>query len=122
MGAPRTKRRATSGRAGHAGPLAGALGGLSRKSIRLLEDEGVIERLVERPGLVVTGPAAHVGATGDFARLAFWIDGDDRLNVGLARAVGPEGPWTPSDEDCEPFTLRSYGYFRRYVQRLRRAS
>ena len=94
------------------------LGGLSRKSIRLLERDGILERLRGGATLVVTGPVACLGNPGPFARLAFCIDAEKRLNIGYAVGEGPGGPWVDVGGEFEVFSLRTYGYYTSYLKRL----
>lgn len=112
MGAPRTKR--------HGLPLelGSVLSGLSRKSIRALGQDGVLDALGEGGNLAVTGPVARLGSSGPFVRLAFCVDSEHRLTVGYAVGEGMDGPWNRVGGEFEPFTLRAYGYFRRYIRRL----
>ena len=116
MGAPRTKRH------GLPSELGRLLEGLSRKSIRILWQDGVLDALREGGELAVTGPVGRLGISGPFARLAFCIDGQHRLSVGYAVGEGAKGPWRRAGGEFEPFSLRSYGYFRRYIRRLPPAS
>ena len=112
MGAPRTKRH------GLPSKLESLLDGLSRKSIRILWQDGVLDALGEGVDLAVTGPVGRRGISGPFVRLAFCVDSQHRLSVGYAVGEGTNGPWTRVGGEFEPFTLRSYGYFRRYIRRL----
>lgn len=112
MGGPRTRRHDLTPE------LARVLAGLSRKSLRVLWQDGVIDALGEGGDLAVTGPVGRLGTSGPFARLAFCIDAERRLSVGYAVGEGTNGPWGTTGGEFEPFTLRSYGYFRRYIRRL----
>jgi hypothetical protein len=99
--------------------VAHALEGLSQKSRRLLEDRGVTAVLATGCDVAVTGRPARLGPEGPYARLAFRLDPGDRLRVGFAVSDGLDGPWTAEGGEFEPFTLRTYGYYRRYIQRHR---
>jgi hypothetical protein len=97
------------------GRLGPVLEGLSRKSVRLLEKGGVLDALAEGGELAVIGPAVRLGASGTLGRLAFSIDRENRLHVGYAVAEQADGPWRRAE--FEPFTLRAYGYYVRYLKR-----
>ncbi len=99
--------------------VARALDGLSQKSRRLLEDRGVTAVLATGCEVAVTGRPAPLGPERPYARLAFRLDPGDRLQVGYAVSDGLDGPWTAEGGEFEPFTLRTYGYYRRYIQRHR---
>lgn len=115
MGAPRTRRH------GVPPDLGPALEGLSRKSIRVLGQDGVLDALGEGGEVAVRGPVGRLGLSGPFARLAFCLDSHNRLSVGYAVAERTDGPWKRAGGEFEPFTLRGYGYFKRYIRRLPRA-
>ena len=112
MGAPKTKRR------GRSTGFDSVLEGMSRKSIRLLEQDGILEQLRRGATLVVTGPVARLRTPGPFVRLAFCIDAENRLNIGYAVGEGPGGPWVDAGGEFELFSLRTYGYYTRYLKRL----
>jgi hypothetical protein len=97
--------------------LGPVLEGLSRKSIRLLEKDGVLDTLAEGGELAVTGPAVLLGASGTLGRLAFSIEPENRLHVGYAVAERAEGPWRRAGGEFEPFSMRAYGYYVRYLKR-----
>ena len=111
MGAPRSKRQRQSR------GLGPALQGLSRKSLRFLEEDGILDLLAAGKDLAVTDRVVRLGASGPFARLAFRVDSDRRLNVGYVLGTAADGPWTDVGGEFEPFTLRAYGYYVRYLKR-----
>lgn len=86
--------------------------------MRLLEEEGVLDQLGKGANLVVTGRVACLGTAGPFARVAFCLDDDNRLNVGYAVGDGAHGPWAAEGGEFEPFTLRAHGYYVRYLKRF----
>ena len=87
----------------------------------MLWQDGVLDALGGSEDLAVTGPVGRLGMSGPFARLAFCIDDEHRLSVGYAIGDGTNGPWRRTGGEFEPFTLRAYGYFRRYIRRLPQA-
>jgi hypothetical protein len=112
VGAPRAKRRRRPASAD------GIVDGLARKSVRLLEADGILDALGGGSRLAVVGPVARLGGEGPFVRLAFRVDDHGRLLVGYAASRDPGGPWSHAEGEFEPFTIRAHGYYQRYIKRL----
>jgi hypothetical protein len=111
VGGPKTKR--------HGAPpaLTTALTGLSRKSVRLLEREGLLDALDAGRDVAVSGQVVQLGDGGPYARLAFCLDPAGRLCVGYAVSEGIDGPWRREGGEFEPFNQRTHGYWVRYLKR-----
>ncbi len=88
---------------------------LSSKSLRILQELGVIRALERGESLVLVGPTYELRKDpGVQVRMSFSRSEDGQVCVGYADDA--EGEWRVVEH--EPFSRRTFGYYQRRLKRI----